>query len=70
MNEGQGRVKFSIFLKQVLDYQLKEHEKFLGRLLQEFKSLDTDNDGILNEEDFRMLISSLDIPEDRIEKFL
>ncbi len=40
----------------ILDFQLSEHEKFLQAFTNLFKSLDTDSNGILNEEEFRELL--------------
>ncbi len=51
-----SKLKFNVFLKTVLDFQLKEHEKFLSRFIGEFKSKDKDNDGVLDEEQFRELM--------------
>jgi Ca2+-binding EF-hand superfamily protein len=48
-----------MFLKTVLDFQLKEHEKFLSTFSMEFKGIDKDNDGIINEEQFKRLMKSL-----------
>lgn len=55
MNSSQNmseasKLKFAVFLKCVLDFQLKEHEKFLGHFTQMFKRVDIDRDGILNED--------------------
>lgn len=63
----------------MLDFQLKEHEKFLGHFTAMFKRVDVDRDGILNEEEFRSLMQSLGFSQEqptsefsaqRIEKFL
>lgn len=55
MNNSQNmteasKLKFAVFLKCVLDFQLKEHEKFLGHFTQMFKRVDNDRDGIINED--------------------
>ena len=36
-SEGSNKLKFSLFLKTVLDFQLKEHEKFLSKFIVSFK---------------------------------
>ena len=79
-NPEASKLKFSVFLKCVLDFQLKEHEKFLGYFVQIFKRADVDRDGILSEVEFRNLMLSLgfnqeshdgrDFHVSRIEKFL
>jgi hypothetical protein len=33
-------LKFGVFLKTVLDFQLREHEKFLSPFLVEFRQAD------------------------------
>ena len=43
----------------MLDFQLKEHEKFLGHFTVIYKRVDVDRDGILNEEEFRNLMLNL-----------
>ena len=58
-NPEASKLKFSVFLKCVLDFQLKEHEKFLAFFVQVFKRADSDRDGILNEQEFRNLMMAL-----------
>lgn len=54
MDEGnfggkeKKKLKFSIFLKTVLDFQLKNREYSLKPLLSVFKARDTDCDGVVN----------------------
>ena len=58
-------------MKTVLDFQLREHEKFLSRFLQEFRLVDTDNDGIVDEVAFRSILKNFRfIPSDKIEQYL
>ena len=58
-NLEASKLKFSVFLKCVLDFQLKEHEKFLSYFVSVFKKVDGDRDGIVNENEFRNLMVSL-----------
>ena len=58
-NLEASKLKFSVFLKCVLDFQLKEHEKFLSYFVSMFKKVDSDRDGIVNENEFRNLMMSL-----------
>lgn len=78
-NQEASKLKFAVFLKTVLDFQLKEHEKFLGFFVQAFKRTDADRDGILNEAEFHSLMVQLgfnqqegssEFSQTRIEKFL
>jgi Ca2+-binding EF-hand superfamily protein len=47
----------------VLDFQLQEHEKFLGRFTELFKHVDEDSNGIIDENQFRELITQMGVVE-------
>mmetsp|Transcript_25802 Transcript_25802/g.39660 ORF Transcript_25802/g.39660 Transcript_25802/m.39660 type:complete len:118 (-) Transcript_25802:388-741(-) len=49
------------FMKVVLDFQLQEHEKFLSQFNRLFKQVDTDHNGVIDEEQFRTLILDMNI---------
>jgi Ca2+-binding EF-hand superfamily protein len=78
----RSKLKFHVFLKCVLDFQLREHEKFLSFFVSQFKQVDSDRDGVINEQQFASLMASLGFREDyaqsisgdfhasRIDKFL
>lgn len=55
------KLPFAQFQKIILDFQLKEHEKFLEKFIVLFKTVDSDNNGVINEEEFRDLISQMDV---------
>lgn len=61
------RLQFSDFQKYILDFQLKEHEKFLEKFIAVFKSIDSDNNGVINESEFRELVSSMEVINDEEE---
>jgi Ca2+-binding EF-hand superfamily protein len=44
-----------------LDFQLSEHEKFLYDFTQLFKQVDSDRNGIINEDEFRDLLSQMKV---------
>jgi Ca2+-binding EF-hand superfamily protein len=44
---------------------LQEHEKFLYRFTQLFKEVDSDNNGIINEDEFRELIAKMQVTGSR-----
>ena len=52
---------YSDFVKVILDFQLQEHEKFLTSFTSLFKEIDLDNNGILNEEEFRELLTRMNM---------
>ena len=49
------------FIKGILDFQLQEHERFLSEFNQLFKQVDHDKNGVINEEEFRELIVSMNV---------
>lgn len=49
------------FIKGILDFQLQEHERFLGEFNQLFKQVDQDHNGVINEGEFRELIVSMNV---------
>lgn len=61
------RLQFKDFQKIILDFQLKEHEKFLEKYINVFKSIDSDNNGVINESEFRELVQSMDVIGDEDE---
>jgi Ca2+-binding EF-hand superfamily protein len=56
-----GKILYNDFLKILLDFQLKGHEKFLSRFVALFRETDADHNGILSEREFRQLVNSMDI---------
>lgn len=62
------KLLFSDFQKCILDFQLKEHMDFLKVFSQIFKSIDHQQHGILNEDEFRSLLELMHSScRDRIE---
>jgi hypothetical protein len=51
------KVFFGDFQKNVLDFQMKEHEKFLRPFIQVFRGIDIDGNGIINEQEFVQLVN-------------
>lgn len=71
--KDSDKLMFSEFTKAVLDFQLKEHEKFLYKFIVVFKQVDQDNNGVLNEEEFVELVRRMRIceeDENEITRFL
>lgn len=61
-NKPSMRLHFNFeFVKGILDFQLQEHERFLGEFNQLFKQVDQDHNGVINEEEFRELIMSMNV---------
>ena len=47
VNEN-SHLKYSSFIKMVLDFQLTEHEKYLKGFNSLLQKIDTDNDGLVD----------------------
>ena len=46
-------------MQTILDFQLRNHERLIRPLVSVFRQRDTDNDGILNEDEFISVIEEL-----------
>ena len=55
------RIFYADFLKVLLDFQLKGHEKFLAKFIQVFRKVDGDADGIISEHEFTELVLIMDL---------
>lgn len=65
-----SQVMYSEFLKTLLDFQLKTHEKFLAPFIKLFRSLGNEKNGIINEEEFIALGKELVLKDETISKLL
>lgn len=63
-------ILYKDFLKILLDYQIKSRDKYLRNFVSLFKSVDLDNNGIINEEEFVALVQSFNIYENIEEEAL
>jgi hypothetical protein len=54
-----GRIAYDALLKILLDFQLRGHEKFLARFRRAFRKVDDDNNGVVDEVQFRALTKAL-----------
>lgn len=66
---------FMLFNFEILsDYQIKSRDKYLKNFRHIFKKIDSDNNGIINEEEFVALISALNVyredPEENTTRLL
>ena len=57
--KDSDKLMFEEFSKCVLDFQLREHEKFLYKFIVIFKQIDSDNNGVINEEEFIELVKRM-----------
>ena len=56
-NEIQTKILFTEFQNIILNYQIINHENYLKGFIKTFKEIDHDEDGILNEDEFRDLLA-------------
>lgn len=56
----------------MLDFQLATHEKYIKKFVMLFKKLDTDTNGVLNEEEFKQLLAMMRVAagEEDVERLL
>ena len=55
-----GKIKFTHFLHHLLTFQLAGHRSFLSKFYDTFQIYDTDKNGVLDEDQMRMLIRDVD----------
>ena len=70
--KARGRLKFHDFVRILLEFQLRGHEKFLNSFIAMYKKVDEEGNGIITESQFRALVQNMRIqttPED-VEKLL
>ncbi|CDW88603.1 UNKNOWN [Stylonychia lemnae] len=71
-DDSNVKVYFSNYMKNVLDFQMSEHERYLKSFIYVFRKVDKDNDGILNENQFKLLMEEINLcnGQDEIRYFL
>lgn len=57
-------IKYSAFVSILLEFQLKGHEKYVAKVVHEFRAVDSDGDGIVSRDEARALIEALGTPAD------
>jgi Ca2+-binding EF-hand superfamily protein len=57
--KGANRIPYNEFLRVLLNFQLKGHERFLSKFVKLFRQFDSDRNGILNELEFRHLLFTI-----------
>lgn len=63
-------IPYNEFLKLLLDFQLKAHEKFLQPFIKIFRSIVNNKSGVLNENDFISMCKAMKMDEEFIMKML
>jgi hypothetical protein len=47
------KLNFQLFIKTILDFQLKVHLNYINNFYLEFQLIDTDHDGVINANQFK-----------------
>ena len=63
-------IGYNEYLKLLLDFQLKAHEKFLQPFVRVFRNVVNSKNGVLNENDFITVCKQLELDESVIVKML
>lgn len=66
--KDEPKISFKDFQKIVLDFQIKSRDKYLKNFVALYKKSDTDNNGIINEEEFFELLKNLNVYDDYLEE--
>lgn len=68
----QAEPLYSQFMKAILDFQIREHERYLAQINRVFSQVDTQGTGQLSEEQFREMLGNmgLGLGEQEIQHYL
>lgn len=55
------KIRYDDFIRILLDFQIKLREKYLSKYSNAFNEIDTDGDGVINENEFRNILGQFDI---------
>lgn len=61
------KIWFKDFIKIVMDYQIKLRDRYLKNFVVVFKKYDSDNDGVINEQEFFEILSFFGYYKENIE---
>jgi len=62
------KISYKDFQKIVLDFQIKSRDRYLKNFVALFRRSDSDNNGIINEEEFFELLKNLNVYDDYLEE--
>ena len=71
-SKRNAALDYKDFKKIILDFQLQEHERFLVKFTNLYKSIDNDQDGVISEVQFKDMIGMMNVleTEEEIEMLL
>ena len=66
----EASIPYKDFVQLVCENQIENREKYLKKFVELFKKFDTDEDGILSEEEFLEMIKSIPYCQNNLEYFV
>ena len=67
-NKDEMKVSYKEFQKILLDHHIKSKDRYLKNFVLLFKKFDSDNNGIINEEEFVNILATANIYGDALEE--
>ncbi len=67
-NKEELKISYKEFQKILLDHHIKSKDRYLRNFVSLFKKFDSDNNGIINEEEFVNILSSSNVYGDALEE--
>jgi len=67
-NKDELKISFKEFQKILLDHHIKSKDRYLKNFILLFKKCDSDNNGIINEEEFVNIISYTNVYGEHLEE--
>ena len=60
-NVSAPKINYSELVSIINEFMLEEHEKFLGKFLNLFREIDSDQDGVISNEEFLDLYTRMNL---------
>jgi Ca2+-binding EF-hand superfamily protein len=67
-NKEELKISFKEFQKILLDHHIKSKDRYLKNFVMLFKKFDTDNNGIIDENEFINILGSTNVYGDQLEE--
>ena len=67
--KNEMTIAYEDFIKVVSEYQIMSRAKYLSNFVDLFKSVDSDNDGVIDEKEFNELLNNLPIEKENINDY-
>ena len=67
--KNEMTIAYDDFIKVVSEYQIMSRAKYLSNFVELFKSVDSDNDGVIDEKEFNDLLNNIPIEKENINDY-